>query len=190
MKKISAIILLLACSVVAWGQSDLLHPFGIKSGIMKTVTMKGDTKIGENTLWFDDYGRLQKGLTLTFMGEEFGTFSVTTYIKDKQCWFVNDNGEVQQQEGRPEYVFSLLTPEQQKEIKFKDLGMEEYKGKQCHKYYYEQKQLVKSKITAWVWEGLMVRQHIKQTFSETLVELEEIQEVPVPASTFEVPASK
>ena len=93
--------------------------------------------------------------------------------------------------GRPEIIFNQLTDQDKKNMKFKDLGTEEYQGKLCHKYYYEQKQLVKSKVTAWVWEGLILKQEIKQTFGSTVIELVELKEnTSVPASTFAVPKGK
>ena len=120
-----------------------------------------------------------------------GSFDVTSIFIDGQCWMISDDGTVKELEGRPELRFDKLSDQEKKNLKFKDLGTEEYKGKLCNKYYYEQKQLVKSKITVWVWKGIVVRQHIKQTFGESMIELEELQEnARVPASTFTLPKGK
>ena len=189
MKKISALFLLLTLCGLAWAQD--FKPFGIKSGYMKTATMKGQDKIADNQLWFDDYGNKEKSITTTFMGEEMGSFDATVLIVGDKCWMIDDNGKAKELGGRPEIIFNQLTDQDKKNMKFKDLGTEEYQGKLCHKYYYEQKQLVKSKVTAWVWEGLILKQEIKQTFGSTVIELVELKEnTSVPASTFAVPKGK
>ena len=189
MKKISALFLLLTLCGLAWAQD--FKPFGIKSGYIKTATMKGQDKIADNQLWFDDYGNKEKSITTTFMGEEMGSFDATVLMVGDKCWMIDDNGKAKELGGRPEIIFNQLTDQDKKNMKFKDLGTEEYKGKLCHKYYYEQKQLVKSKVTAWVWEGLILKQEIKQTFGSTVIELVELKEnTSVPASTFAVPKGK
>ena len=191
MKKILAFFLFAALGLSAWAQEKDFKPFGIKSGYMKTVTMKGKEKLCDNYLWFDDFGRKEKGVTTTYMGADMGSFDVTTIFLDGQCWMISDDGEVKELEGRPELRFDRLSDKEKKDLKFKDLGTEQYKGKLCNKYYYEQKQLVKSRITVWVWKGIIIRQHIKQTFGETMIELEELQEnARVPASTFTLPKGK
>ena len=43
-------------------------------------------------------------------------------------------------------------------------------------------------MTVWVWEGLIIRQHIKKKLSESWVELESLEvDVPIPAGTFDIP---
>ena len=192
MKKITALFLLLAaCCLSAWAQDNVFKPFGIKSGYMKTITYNGNNQMAVNQLWFDDYGRMEKSVTTVNMGPDMGTFNTTVIMVDDKTWMIDDKGESKELGGRPEVIFNKLTDKDKKDMKFKDLGTEEYKGKLCNKYYYEQKQLVKSKITALVWEGIIVKQTIKQTFGTSVIELEELQEnVNIPASTFAVPKSK
>lgn len=192
MKKITLILILATLTISAWAQKSSVQPFGIKSGYMKTDTYQGKKVTSENLLWFDDYGRLAKYVTKMDMGEPVGLWSATTIMNGEKNWIINADGAVQEGTGRPEIVFGQLTPEMKAKMKFKDLGTETYKGKTCNKYYYEIKQMgMKSKITSWVWKGLILKQQIKQTFGSFNIELSELQEnVPVPASTFKVPKSK
>lgn len=185
MKKLFAIALILACTFTASGQRKT---YGVKSGILKTVTTTGEQK-SYCTQWWDDYGNKDKATTEMDMGD-FGKYTATILMVGEEMWAINMDGKAQKATARPSLNWTNLTAEDYKQFKIEDKGTEEYKGKTCHVYTYEQKQLLtKVKITVWIWEGLTLKQLIKKKTSESVTELVELKVgAKIPAGTFSVPA--
>lgn len=188
MKKILTLGLLAVLTVSAYAQRPLPEKlYGFKSAILKTVTTTGEAK-SYDTRWIDDYGQKEKSRTTMDMGE-IGMYEAIILMLGEDCWAINADGEAKKMNARPIIDWYNLTNEDYKLFDVKDKGTEEYKGKTCHVYSYKQKQLLtKVDMTVWVWEGLVIRQHIKKKLSESWVELESLQvNVPIPAGTFTKP---
>ena len=186
MKKIVTIVLLLSCVLVAQAQGKRLY--GVKSAILKTVTTTGEAK-SYDTRWIDDYGAKEKSVTKMDMGETLGMYESTILMVGDDAWAINQDGKAKKMEGRPMIDWNNLSDKDRKAMDLEELGTEEYKGKTCKVYSYKQKQLLtKVSVTVWVWEGIVIRQHIKKKLSESWIELESLKvNVPIPAGTFNIP---
>ena len=188
MKKILSLCLLAALTVSAFAQRPLPEKlYGFKSAILKTVTTTNGAQ-SFDTRWIDDYGQKEKSRTTLDMGE-IGMYEAIILMVGEDCWAINADGKATKMNARPIVDFYNLTDEDYKLFDVKDKGTEEYKGKTCHVYSYKQKQLLtKVDMTVWVWEGLIIRQHIKKKLSESWVELESLEvDVPIPDGTFDIP---
>ena len=185
MKKLVLALVALAVLVPANAQR---HIYGVKSGILKTVTDMSGHK-SYNTLTWDNYGDKEKAVTTTDMGSEIGTWTATILNVGERSWGINQNGDAKESTGRPGINWLKLQDKDIKEMKIQKLGKETYKGRECIKYQYEQKQLMsKAKVTVWVWEGLVLKQLIEKKTSKAVIELESLKlNVSVPASTFAIP---
>ena len=185
MKKSFTLLTLMLCVLGLQAQDKPLY--GFKSAILKTVTTTGEAK-SYDTRWIDDYGAKEKSVTKMDMGE-MGNYEATILMVGKDAWAINSDGKAKKMEGRPVIDWRNLSKEDYKYYDIKDLGKEEYKGKTCQVYSYKQKQLLtKVNITVWVWEGLVIRQHIKKKLSESWVELESLKVgARIPAGTFDIP---
>lgn len=189
MKKTLTLVSLLLCLTGLQAQNKVPEKlYGVKSAIVKTVTTTGDQK-SYDTRWIDDYGQKEKSVTTMDMGPEFGLYKATTLLVGDDAWLINSDDKAKKMEGRPFIDWRNLSEKDIKAFEVKDLGTEEYKGKTCQVYSYKQKQLLtKVTITIWLWEGLVIRQHIKKKMSESWIELESLQvNVPIPKGTFDIP---
>ena len=188
MKKFVIVILALAVLVPANAQR---HIYGVKSGILKTVTDMGGHK-SFNTLTWDEYGNKEKAVTTTDMGPEIGTWTATVLNVGDRSWGISQNGDAKESTGRPGVNWLDLQEKDINEMKIQKLGTETYKGRECTKYQYEQKILMsKSKVTVWIWEGLTLRQVIEKKTSKAVIELESLElNLDIPISTFIVPVAK
>jgi hypothetical protein len=188
MKKYLILALSVLFATAAFAQNTPIY--GVKSGILKTVTTTGDQK-SYNTQWFDDYGKKDKSLTTMSMGD-FGEYSATVLMVGDDCWLINQDGKAKKAEARPVLNWRDLSEKNITDFNITDLGTEEYTGRTCRVFSYEEKQfLTKVKITNWVWEGLVIKQVIKKKLSESVTELEDLKvNVSIPASTFAIPKTE
>lgn len=186
MKRFIAFCLMAAVAVQAFAQ-EKYHIYDFKSAILKTVTTTGEAK-SYDTRWIDNYGYQEKSLTTMDMGE-LGEYKAIILMVGDEAWAINADDEAKKMNARPYIDWRNIPEEFRKSMELKDLGTEEYKGKTCQVYSYKQKQLMtKVNITVWVWQGLIIRQHIKKKLSESWIELESVEiGARIPAGTFDIP---
>jgi hypothetical protein len=156
--------------------------YEIKSG---TVVYKGPMGVIQ-TLYFDNYGATEVFTTeLEMMGIKSKDTQIrrdgyqysfkageTTGVKSK--WYTNDVN------------YTKMDVELMKQYKVKDLGSETIAGKSCKKYSAE---FGSSPIVTWVWNNIMVKTITKMANTEIVIEATKIEEGPVDATLFEVPAN-
>ena len=138
---------LLCCIVSVQAQEKY---YGIKSGIVKSVTDDGTSTI-EQTVWFDNYGDKQTTIQVTKIPGFGETKMYIIYLGDKM-YSINDNMSEARESQRPPLNFLNPSPG----FKLTELGKEKVLGKECTKYSYKQKQLLGSSTnTVWVWQGIV-----------------------------------
>lgn len=192
MKKILLMVAaLMMCVASLYAQGE--KRYGIKSGHIKYETQTGGG-VQQNEMWFDDYGRLQKQIDRTDMGE-FGMFYTETIIRDGKlytnAWYNNEKkDEAKMTDGVPGFNYLTLTDQIKKDHKIEESGPETVSGKQCTVYSFTMKQLGrKVSFRQWVWKGIIIKQETKGILgANTTMTIKSFEEnVSVPASTFALP---
>ncbi len=189
MKKILVAFLAICMAVPVFAQTKY---FGVKSGILKTVS---DTRgqISRNTLWFDDFGRKQRQEIATDLGGELGVWVNSVLVIGDDVWSINQYGNAKKTKKGADVVdlnWYSLSQEAISRYDVKELRTETYAGKKCKVYSYKTKQLMaKVPVTVWVWEGIVLKQEIQKKTYKSTIELEDLQvNCKIPAGTFNKPA--
>jgi hypothetical protein len=157
------------------------HRYGIKSGMVVYNAPMGMIQ----TLYFDDFGK--KEVTITEMDMGGTKFKTTDIRKDgynynfkegektgkKSVWTVQNQN------------YDKLDPEIVKQFKLKDLGNERIAGKECKKFSME---IGSTPSNAWIWNGVLIKSVTSMMGKEFIIEATKVEEGPVPAEVFELPA--
>ena len=185
MKKM--LLLAAALCLTAGALAQAPHKYGIKCGIVKTVT-DSDGRKSYTTLWFDDYGAKEKSVVKIEMGGGMGTSEwVAINREDGKSYVLDDARKTATVKKRTDVNYLNMPEDVVKSHKAKVLGEETIDGRKCVKWEEHVKQILHTatQIT-WVWEGIPVKYTVDKPKSETiLIELQRPKSIP--ASTFVIP---
>ncbi len=183
---ISLVIGLLAVTAVF---AEVPHKYGIKCAVVKTVTENAGGQKSYNTIWFDNYGAVERTSTSMDMGGGMGTVEwVTVCLADGTAFMLDDSRKLASQVSTMQVVNYLnMSDEMQKARKAKIIGEETIDGRPCVVWEERVKQILSTaKITSWVWKGIPIKYNIdKPKSSTTLISIE--QKKSLPASLFKIP---
>ena len=184
MKK--ALIFAILC-IFCIGAQAQDKPYEVKSGIVTMeMDMMGQKVVQE--LYFDDYGAKQATIS-EFQGRKRRGLEVNgenLMIDDETNTAMRMPGMGM---GGEKINFADKSEKNIKKNKIKELGTEEVAGVMCTKYsaaIFMMGQVVKQ--TVWIYKGITVKTSVKTDFGEmgqTAVKI--VEDVEIPASTFEVP---
>lgn len=185
MKKLitASILLLLAACVFAQAP----HKYGIKCGIVKTVTDNAGRK-SYNTLWFDDYGAKEKTMTKMDMGGGMGDAEwVSISIGDK-TYMLDAARKTATANKRLDINYLDMPEDMVKARKAKVIGEETINGRKCVKWEEHIKQILHTAtLVSWVWKGIPIQYTIdKPKSTTTLISIE--QPKSLSSSIFTIPA--
>lgn len=186
MKKLllAAALLLVAAGAIAQAP----HKYGIKCGIVKTVTDASGRK-SYTTVWFDDYGAKEKSVVKMDMGGGMGEAEwVTISLPDGKSYMLDASRKTYTVLPRNDVNYLDMPESMVKARKAKVIGEETIDGRKCVKWEESVKQVLSTvKMVSWVWNGIPVKYTIDNPKSETtLVELK--QPKSIEDSVFEIPA--
>lgn len=186
MKKLllAAALLLVAAGAIAQAP----HKYGIKCGIVKTVTDASGRK-SYTTVWFDDYGAKEKSVVKMDMGGGMGEAEwVTISLPDGKSYMLDASRKTYTVLPRNDVNYLDMPESMVKTRKAKVIGEETIDGRKCVKWEESVKQVLSTvKMVSWVWNGIPVKYTIDNPKSETtLVELK--QPKSIEDSVFEIPA--
>lgn len=185
MKKGFFVLLMLSLACVVWAQAP--HKYGIKCGIVKTVTDNGGRK-SYNTLWFDNYGAREKSVTTMDMGGGMGEAEwITISLEDGNSYMIDNTRQAVTVMKRQDVNYLDMPEQQAKARKAKVLGEETIGGRKCVKWEEHVKQVLHTAtVVSWVWKGIPVQYNIDNPKSQTtLVELK--QPKSIDPKTFAIP---
>ena len=186
MKKLLLLDALLLVAAGAYAQAP--KKYGIKCGIVKTVTDAGGRK-SYTTVWFDDYGAKEKSVVKTDMGGGMGEAEwITVSLPDGKSYLLDATRKAYTVIPRNDVNYLDMPESVAKARKATVVGEETIDGRKCVKWEESVKQVLSTvKMTSWVWNGIPVKYTIDNPKSETtLVELK--QPASIEASVFEIPA--
>jgi hypothetical protein len=155
--------------------------YGIKSGM---VVYKAPMEM-KQTLYFDDYGQREVQISeMAVAGMSIKNIDIrkdgfTYQYKEGEKTGMKMKWNVQDQN------YDKVDPEILKRFKLKDLGTEEMAGKKCKKFSME---TGGSPVYAWIWNGISIKTITNMMGKEFVIEAIKIEEGPVPAAIFEIPA--
>ena len=178
---VSLLSVLLVASTMLLAQ-DASKKYGIKSGIITTVSEVMGQKI-ESKGYFDDYGNLQSSKTSTFGME------ISTILRDGKTYMVNHSAKQVQEMPTQESINYLdLTDEIVAKYKIQEVGKEKVAGKDCVKYTMEVSQMGQTaKLTVSVWKGIPMKTVTSANGMDVTATVTEVTEKEVDASVFEIP---
>ena len=186
MKKVLFLLLCVLVTVSAFSQS--YKKYGIKAGIVKTITDASGRK-SYNTIWFDDYGAKEKTVVTMDMGGGMGNVEwITISLEDGNSYMVDNNRKQISVTKRVDINYLDMPEEVAKARKAKKLGEEMVDGRNCVKWQESVKQILHTaNVVSWVWEGIPIKYNINNPKSETtLLEIQELDSLS--ADTFALPS--
>ncbi|QQS52166.1 MAG: hypothetical protein IPM71_05380 [Bacteroidota bacterium] len=163
-------------------ESDAKKRYEVKSGTIVYTAPMGVVQ----TLTWDNYGLMEvfvtelemagitsKDIQIRRDGYQY-SFKAGETTGTKTKWYTND------------MHFSKMDMEAMKKYKVKKLADETIAGRKCEKYSAE---FGGSPMTTWVWGNIMMKTITKFGTGEMIIEATKIEEGPVAASIFEIPAN-
>lgn len=186
MKKM--LLLAAALCLTAGALAQAPHKYGIKCGIVKTVTVNKYGTKSYNTTWFDDYGAKERSVTSMDSGNDIGTVEwVAIAPGDGKVYMLDDTHKIATATASGQINYLNMPEDVAKARKAKVIGEETVDGRKCVKWEEHIKQLLQTSTQiTWVWQGIPIKYTIDKPKSETtLVELK--QPKSIPASTFAIP---
>lgn len=179
---ITLLSMLLMVSTLMMAQ-DASKKYGIKSGIITTVSEVMGQKI-ESKGYFDDYGNLQSSKANSFGME------VSTIHRDGKTYMVNHSAkQVQEMPFQESINYLDLTDEIIAKYKIKEAGNDTVAGKDCVKYTLEVSQMGQTaKLTVSVWNGIPMKTVTSAGGMDVTATVTEVKEEEVDASVFEIPS--
>ena len=185
MKKFLTLAVLLVLTAGAFAQAP--HKYGIKCGIVKTVT-DNDGRKSYTTLWFDDYGAREKSVTTMDMGGGMGEAEwITISLEDGKYYMLDNARKAATAMARQDVNYLDMPDAVAKARKSRIIGEETIDGRKCVKWEEKVKQILHTAtMVSWVWNGITIKYTVDKPKSvTTLIELQ--QPKTLPASTFAIP---
>ncbi|MBO4476342.1 MAG: hypothetical protein J5737_06450 [Bacteroidales bacterium] len=186
MKKllIAAALVLVAAGALAQAP----HKYGIKYGIVKTVTDAGGQKT-TTTLWFDEYGARERSSVKKDLGNGMGEAEwVTISLPDGKSYLLDATRKTSTVIPRPDINYLNMSDEAKAARKAKIVGKETIDGLECDIWEENVKQILGTvKVVSWVWKGIPVKYTTDNPKSETMLSGFE-QPASIDPSLFEIPA--
>lgn len=173
MKKVFFLLLCMLITVSAFSQS--YKKYGVKCGIVKTVTDASGRK-SYNTTWFDHYGALEKTIVTMDMGGGMGVSEwVTISLEDGNSYMLDATRKQVTVTKRVDVNYLDMPADIAKARQAKQIGEETLDGRKCVKWEEHVKQILHTAtMVSWVWEGIPVKYTINNPKSETtLIEFEQ-----------------
>jgi hypothetical protein len=164
--------------------------YTIKSGIVEYTTKMMNMDVSQ-TLYFDDYGAKKSTvMAMDIMGKTVTTITIT---KDGYVYSFNPDKKTGtktavKSKQDTNIDFKNLSKEMEQKMNLKNLGKENFIGKNCDKYSIDYTDM-QMKGTFLVWEGIALKTDVKVSSTTMLVIAKKIQEnAVIAANQFEVPA--
>ena len=187
MKKILMIAALVAFCIGAQAQEKM---YEVKSGIITMeMDMMGRAVVQE--IYFDDYGAKQATMT-DFQGKRMRSLEVkgeNLMIDDAENTAFKMPGMMMGGGSNEKINFLDKSDKNIRRNKIKELGTETVLGRECTKYSVTVFMMGQAmKQTAWVYKGITLKTSINTGFGEMVQQATNlVEDVEIPASTFEVP---
>lgn len=152
--------LLLLATVGLYAQEEGKEPvkrYGFKSAIVKYTTDVMGQGI-ESTTYIDEFGAKEcQKVKVSVPG--MGEMETAVITKDGKSWAVNYAMKTVQENPVNQPNFSDLSEDDIKKYNIKEVGKEEYLGKECTVYTMENEaQGMKATIKVWAYKGLGLKQ--------------------------------
>ena len=143
MKKFLTLAVLLVLTAGAFAQAP--HKYGIKCGIVKTVT-DNDGRKSYTTLWFDDYGAREKSVTTMDMGGGMGEAEwITISLEDGKSYMLDNTRKAATAMARQDVNYLDMPDAVAKARKSRIIGEETIDGRKCVKWEEKVKQILHSR---------------------------------------------
>lgn len=185
MKKLLIVLLFVLSVSLSFAQG---RKFGVKSA---QVEMKMETMGQEmlSTLYFDDYG--EKLLNVMVLSTPMGDMKIGQLSLGKKTYQILYDQKIVQEIAEADPInFNEPTEEERTKHKMQEMGTEQFLGKECKVYTFEQEIPMQgsAKGKAWVWNGITLKSDISgggASFNITATSVKE--NITIDPSKFEIP---